>query len=89
MALGAAPQQVLTEFVGLGVKLLLAGIIFGALGAWALGRTMASLLFGVSTIHLGVFGAAAGVMMFVVLLACIIPARRAARVNPMEALRCE
>ena len=89
MALGAAPQQVLTEFVGLGVKLLLSGIIFGALGAWALGRAMASLLFGVGTVHLGVLGASAGVMMLVVLLACFIPARRAARVNPMEALRCE
>jgi predicted permease len=89
MALGAQPQQVLAQFLGLGVKLLLAGIVLGVLGAWAAGRAMQSVLFGVGTMHVGVLLATAGVMMIVVLLAVFLPSRRASRVSPIEALRDE
>jgi predicted permease len=89
MALGAMPQQVLTHFLGISTKLLLAGLFLGLLGAWAVGRAMESFLFGVGAIHLGVLTTTIIVMIFVVLLACFVPARRAAKVDPMKALRCE
>jgi predicted permease len=87
MALGAQPGQVLAQFLGLGAKLLLAGVALGALGAWGAGRAMQTMLFGVGSIHLGVLAATAGVMMLVVLLATFLPSHRASRVSPIEALR--
>lgn len=89
MALGALPQQVLASFLGLGTKLLFIGIALGTVCALATGRAMQSVLFGVGIFQTGVFGAAALAMLLVVLLACYIPARRAASVDPMVALRCE
>jgi len=87
MALGALPQQVLAQFLGLGAKLLLAGIVLGMLGAWGVGRAMQNVLFGVGAIHLGVLAATAAVMLVVVLLATFLPSHRASRVSPIEALR--
>ena len=89
MALGALPQQVLADFLGLGTKLLLIGVALGVVGALAAGRAMESVLFGVNMFQANVLAGASGVMMLVVLLACYIPARRAAKVDPMVALRCE
>jgi predicted permease len=89
MALGALPQQILAQFLGLGIRLLLGGIALGVLGAWAADRAMQSVLFGVGSVHPGVFAATAGVMIGVVFFALFIPARRAAHVNPTEALRAE
>jgi ABC-type antimicrobial peptide transport system permease subunit len=89
MALGALPQQVLAHFLGLGARLLFSGLALGALGAWLVGQGMQSVLFGVGTIHPGVLAATAGVMILVVLLAILVPSRRAAFVSPMEALRDE
>ncbi|HTI69796.1 MAG TPA: FtsX-like permease family protein [Candidatus Limnocylindria bacterium] len=89
MALGALPQQVLAQFLGLGAKLVLVGIVLGFFGAWMAGRLMQSLLFGVGTLHPGILAAAAGLMVSVVLLATLIPSLRAARVSPTEALRGE
>lgn len=86
MALGALPQQVLAQFLGLGLKLLLAGIALGGLGAWALGRAMQSLLFGVGTVHAGVLAATAAVLLLVVLAATLLPSYRASQVSPIEAL---
>ena len=89
MALGAQPQQVLTQFLVLGCKLLLAGIALGVLGAWADGRALQSVLFGVGTVHVGVLLVTAAIMMVVVLLAVFLPSYRASRVSPLEALRDE
>jgi predicted permease len=89
MALGALPQQVLAQFLGLGARLLVAGLALGGLGAWLVGRAMQSVLFGVGAIHPGVFAATAGIMMIVVLLAVYLPSRRAANLSPVEALRDE
>ncbi len=87
MALGALPRQVLAQFLGLGAKLLLAGTALGVLGAWAAGRAMQSVLFGVGVVNVGVLVGAAAVMVAVVLLATFLPSHRASRVSPMEALR--
>lgn len=87
MALGALPGQVRAQFLGLGAKLLAAGLALGALGAWGAGRAMQSQLFGVGAVHVGVLAATAAVMMIVVLLATFLPSHRASRVSPIEALR--
>ena len=89
MALGALPQQILAQFLGLGARLLGVGIILGVVGTWAAGRAMQSVLFGVSGLPLGVLAATAGVMLGVVFFAMFLPSRRAARVNPIDALRSE
>ncbi len=89
MALGARPQQVLALFLGLGLQLLLAGIALGVPGAWAAGRAMQGVLFGVGTIHAGVLAVTAGVMLLVVLLAVFLPSHRASRLSPIVALRDE
>jgi ABC-type antimicrobial peptide transport system permease subunit len=89
MALGALPGQVLRQFLRLGGKLLLVGVAFGALGAWGAGRAMQSLLFEVGSQRTVIFFLTAAAMGIVVLFASFFPARRAARVSPMEALRCE
>jgi len=89
MALGALPQQVLAQFLVLGAKLLAIGIAFGVFGAWAAGRAMKSVLFGVAPLHLGILAATAGIMLGVVFFAMLLPALRAARINPLDALRAE
>ena len=89
MALGALPGQVLAQFLSLGAKLLLAGVLIGALGAWSVGHAMQGLLFGVGVANAGIFGGTAAIMMVVVLFAVFLPSRRAARISPMEALRAE
>lgn len=89
MALGALPQQILAQFLGLGAKLLAVGIALGILGAWAAGRAMQSVLFGVGALHFGVLAATGGLMIGIVFFAMLLPSRRAARVNPIDALRTE
>jgi predicted permease len=87
MAIGAAPQQVLAHFLGLGVKLLLGGIVLGGLGVWMTSQAMERLLFGIRGVPLGVLGATVGVMVTVVLTATFVPSYRASRISPTEALR--
>jgi predicted permease len=89
MALGALPQQILAQFLRLGAKLLIVGLALGVLGAWGAGLLMQSVLFGVGALHIGVLAATAGVMLAVVFCAMLLPSRRAARVNPIDALRDE
>jgi len=87
MALGAQPEQILWQFLGLGGRLLAFGLPFGLLGAWLTGRAMTGLLFGVAPANPLVLGGTAAVLALVTLLACLLPSRRAASVSPMEALR--
>jgi len=89
MALGAQRGHIRGQFLGVGARLLAAGLALGGFGAWGVGRTMKSVLFDVGAIHAGVLAATAGVMMIAVLLACWLPARRATLVDPIEALRYE
>ena len=89
MALGALPGDLVRMVVGQGVRLALAGIVIGVVGALALTRIIASLLYGVKPTDAATFVAAALVLFGAVLLAALIPARTAARVDPMVALRQE
>lgn len=87
MALGAQTRDVLRLIVSQGFKLVLLGLVIGLVGAFALTRLISSLLFGVTTKDPLTFAAVAVLLALVALLACYLPARRASRVDPMEALR--
>jgi len=89
IALGARKEQVIGLILREGLVLASAGLGFGFLGAYCLGRAMRSTLYGVGAIDLGAFGAVAVVLLASALFACYLPARRAARIDPMVALRYE
>ncbi|HEX8140370.1 MAG TPA: ABC transporter permease [Pyrinomonadaceae bacterium] len=89
MALGAQARDVLKMILGQGMILTLVGVGVGVAVALLLTRVMASLLFGVSATDPLTFIAVSVLLAFVALLACLIPARRAMKVDPMEALRYE
>jgi putative ABC transport system permease protein len=89
MALGAGRRDVLSLVVGQGMRLALVGIAIGLVASFMLTRLMESLLFGVSATDPGTFVIIASTLGVVAFLACYVPARRAARVDPMVALRHE
>ena len=86
MALGARPEQIRGQFLALGLRLLVVGSILGIIGAWLTGRAMRTLLFQAPPFHMATFAAAAGIIGVVSLVACLLPAHRAAGISPMEAL---
>ena len=89
LALGAQLGDVLRMAIGQGLKLALIGIGIGLVAALALTRLMSSLLFGVGATDPLTFGVIALLLISIALLACLVPARRAMRVDPLIALRCE
>ncbi len=89
LAIGATPADVVRLFVREGAGLTLVGVACGLAGAVAVTRTLSSLLFGVTTTDPVTFTAVAGTLAIVALLASYLPARRAARVDPMTALRTD
>jgi putative ABC transport system permease protein len=89
MALGAQTGQIRTQFLSLGLRLLAAGMVLGVMGVWVIGKTMRAVLFGVPEFHIVTVIATALVMAAVSMVACLIPARRASRVDPMIALRAD
>jgi predicted permease len=88
-ALGASPGRVAALVIGQGMTLAGAGIVLGVLGSAAAARALSSLLFGVSPIDALAFGGTIVVLAGVSLLACGVPAARAARVDPAITLRAE
>jgi putative ABC transport system permease protein len=89
MALGAQKADVLRLVIGQGLTLTLIGMAIGSSAAVALMRTMKSMLFGVSATDPLTYSGVVVLLGGVALLACWLPARRAAKVDPMVALRCE
>ncbi len=89
MALGAQVGQVLRMILSQGAVLVGIGLALGVLGALALQKVLASLLFGVAPTDPLIFGLVVALLALVSLLACWWPARRAARVDPLVALRYE
>ncbi len=89
MALGARTGDVLRLVVGQGVRLIAIGVALGLAGAFAAARVLKSLLHGVSPTDPLTFVGVPLLLSVVALLAVLVPARRAARVDPMIALRCE
>ncbi len=89
MALGAPAATVLRDVVGTGMALTGAGVVVGLAGAWAMSRVLATLLYGVSATDPATYVATAAALTVVAALATLLPARRAARVDPLVALRAE
>ncbi|HEV7683390.1 MAG TPA: ABC transporter permease [Pyrinomonadaceae bacterium] len=89
MALGARPWHVLRLILREGLTLTLIGVVLGVAGAFALTRLLASLLFGVTASDPVTYVMVSLLLIFVALLACIVPARRATKVDPLIALRYE
>jgi predicted permease len=89
MALGAEPRDVLWLVVRQGLWLAVIGGMAGAIGALALGRTLSALLFGVSSADAAAFTAAIALALVTAVAACLLPARRAATLDPLAGLRAE
>ena len=89
MALGARPLDVLRQILGSGLVLVAAGAVLGSLGAFAGAKLIQSQLFGLSGIDAYAYLAAALPLLAVAFVACLLPARRATRVDPLIALRAD
>jgi ABC-type antimicrobial peptide transport system permease subunit len=86
MAVGAEPGRVVGMILGQGLRLVLAGTVAGLIAAWALGRLIGSILYGVEPFDPLTYLGAAGVLGALALLATWLPARRATRIRPLETL---
>jgi putative ABC transport system permease protein len=89
MALGAGRSQVTRMVLGQGMTLAAIGVVIGLAGAWGLTRFLASFLFGVKASDPPTFTAVAAVLAAIALVASLVPARRAMRIDPVDALRHE
>lgn len=89
LALGAPRHRILQMVLSQGLKYSFIGLTLGLIGGIALSRVMASLLYRISPTDVVTFVLVSGALTTAALLACLLPARRATRVNPMIALRCE
>jgi putative ABC transport system permease protein len=89
MALGASGNRVLALVLKEGAALACTGLGLGAIGAYFVGRTMQSALFGVGAMDFSAFAAVGLILLVTALAACYLPGRRASSLDPMQALRRE
>ncbi len=89
MALGASRGNILRLVMGKSLRLIVCGVVAGLVAALAVSRVLTSLLFGVGPRDPLAYGLVAGVLVLVAVLATLVPARAASRVDPVVALRCE
>jgi putative ABC transport system permease protein len=89
IALGASPGNILSLVVRQGMALALTGVTIGLAAAFLLARLIRSLLFGVEATDPITFAGISLLLAIVTLLACYVPARRAARIDPLISLRCD
>jgi len=89
LALGATARDVLRLVVGQGMLLAIVGVIIGLAASFGVTRWISTMLFGVSTTDVAIFSAIPLLLAAVALVACLVPARRATKVDPIVALRCE
>ena len=86
MALGAQPSEIQGQFLLLALRLLAGGAIFGLFGAWVTGHAMQTILFHVPGHSWAILAGSVGIISVVAFAACLLPARRAARISPIQAL---
>jgi putative ABC transport system permease protein len=89
LALGAQRRDVISLFLRQGSKLIAIGVVVGLAGGAAISRLLAKVLVDISQFDPLAFCVVAAFLAVVALLACWVPARRATKVDPMVALRCE
>jgi putative ABC transport system permease protein len=89
MALGATRNRVVALVVREGAMLAFVGLVLGLVGAYFVGRAMQSMLFGVHALDVAAFGSVGAILLSAALLACYLPARRAASTEPMRVLRMD
>lgn len=89
MAVGAQREQIGAQFLKIGLRLLIIGTLIGLVAAALSGRALQSVLYQVPAIHPATLALSAAIMAIVCLAACWLPARRASRTDPIEALRAE
>ena len=89
MALGSDRRRVIGLVVKEGFVLACIGLAIGLVAAFFIGRAMRTILFGVGEMDFTAFGTVGLILLLAAVIACLIPARRAASVNPMQALREE
>ena len=89
MALGAGRGRLIAEVLREGMTTTLLGVVIGSGGAYAVGRAMQGMIYGVSAFDVPAFSVVVFTLIASALAACIVPARRAASVDPMVALRTE
>ncbi len=89
LALGASPKDIVQLVSAEGMRLTAAGTLVGLAGAWLGSRTLDELLYGVAPSNPVIFSSAAALLALTALMACIVPALRAARVDPLTSLRSQ
>ena len=87
IALGAASGSVMALVLGQGLKIAATGLVVGVAGALAVNRLVGSLLFGIGALDAATYAGVLGLLAVVAALACLVPARRATRVDPMVVLK--
>jgi putative ABC transport system permease protein len=89
LAIGAQPRQVLLLVLRQGLSITVIGVLLGLAAAFALTRLLSGLLFGVAAVDVSTFAMMSVLLVLVSIAACYLPARRAMKIDPLQALRYE